>query len=66
MTTQVVITVGILWLLIIALFLKWWHGICEAGRKADEQFKKYVDDKTAKRSRQMTAPEDYYRKTRAN
>ena len=48
-------------IIILALFLRWWHGICELNDEADRMFEKYVNEKTAKRSRKETALETYNR-----
>ena len=48
-------------IIFLALFLRWWHGICEMNDRADELFQEYVNNKTAKQSRKETQTERYNR-----
>jgi len=45
----------------LALFLRWWHGICEAGEKADETYRKYVNQKAWEESMRKTTLETLYK-----
>ena len=55
------VLLAIIGLAALAFFLKWWHWVCEEGRKADESFRRYVDGKAAKEAEKETALEKYYK-----
>ena len=52
---------GFVYAVILIVFMLWWHGICEDGKKADESFRQYVDGKAAKEAEKETALEKYYK-----
>ena len=50
------------YLILAALFVFWWSGIQKLNEESDATFHRYVNEKTAKESRERTAPEQYLRK----
>ena len=55
------VLLAIIGLAALAFFLKWWHWVCEEGRRADETFHRYVNRKTAIDAERETALEKYYK-----
>ena len=59
---MIYLVLGIASLVFLGVFLVWWHGICEAGEKADETFRRYVDEKAFKESLRKKTQETLYPK----
>ena len=59
---MIYVYIGIAWAIILGVFLAWWHGICEDGKKADETYRRYVDEKAFKESLRKKTQETLYPK----
>jgi hypothetical protein len=59
---MIYLVLGIASLVFLGVFLVWWHGICEEGEKADEAYRKYVDEKAFKESLRKKTQETLYPK----